>query len=179
MKIYTKTGDTGTTSLVGGKRVTKSDIRLEAYGTVDELNAFTGDLINEITDEEDKNLLTFIQNKLFVVGSKLASDEDCKIELPGITPEDIAKIEQRIDKIEEELPRHNKFILPGGTPAACKAHICRTVTRRAERNMSRMAEKSKAGDNEMAFINRLSDYFFVLSRYCNIKADCKESFWGE
>lgn len=179
MKIYTKTGDAGTTSLVGGKRVPKSDVRLEAYGTVDELNAFIGDLINEITDAEDKKLLIFIQNKLFVVGSKLACEEESNIKLPGITHEDIEKIEKRIDTIETTLPKHNKFILPGGTPAACKAHICRTVARRAERNICRLAEQSKVDAEETAFINRLSDYFFVLSRHCNISAGNTETYWGE
>lgn len=179
MKIYTKTGDTGTTSLVGGKRVPKSDIRLEAYGTVDELNAFIGDLINTITDEKDKTLLTRIQNKLFVVGSKLASDEEWQAKLPGIQTCDIEKIENRIDEIETVLPRHNKFILPGGTAAACKAHICRTVARRAERNISRLAEHCKVGAEEAAYINRLSDYFFVLSRYCNIIAGSEEKFWED
>ena len=179
MKIYTKTGDAGTTSLVGGKRVPKSDVRLEAYGTVDELNAFIGDLINEITDAEDKKLLIFIQNKLFVVGSKLACEEESNIKLPGITPEDIEKIEKRIDTIETTLPKHNKFILPGGTPAACKAHICRTVARRAERNIYRLAEQSKVDAEETAFINRLSDYFYVLSRHCNISAANTETYWGE
>lgn len=177
MKIYTKTGDAGTTSLVGGRRVPKSDIRLDAYGTVDELNAFIGDLINEITDAEDKKLLTFIQDKLFVVGSKLACEEESNIKLPGITAADIAKIEKRIDAIEAVLPRHNKFILPGGTAAACKAHICRTVARRAERNICRLDEVSKVGAEEIAFINRLSDYFFVLSRMCNYSAGCEETFW--
>lgn len=177
MKIYTKTGDAGTTSLVGGKRVPKSDVRLEAYGTVDELNAFIGDLLGAVSDGEDRALLVFIQDKLFVEGSKLACNEDCNIELPGITAADIAKIEKRIDAIEAVLPRHNKFILPGGTAAACKAHICRTVARRAERNICRLDEVSKVGAEEIAFINRLSDYFFVLSRMCNYSAGCEETFW--
>lgn len=179
MKIYTKTGDAGTTSLVGGTRVSKSDIRLEAYGTLDELNAFIGDLLNAVTDETDRELLIFIQNKLFVAGSKLACEEECNIKLPGITRQDIEKIEQRIDSIESILPKHNKFVLPGGTEAASKAHICRTVARRAERNICRLAEQSKVDAEEIAFINRLSDYLFVLSRLCNVTAGHKEVFWGE
>lgn len=178
--VYTKTGDKGTTSLVGGKRVVKAHVRLDAYGTIDELNAFTGSLICEIDDENDLKVLSYIQHKLFTVGSYLATETEA---IPPkaasiITEKDIALLENEMDKIDNELPRLRQFVLPGGSESAARAHICRTVCRRAERCIYRVKEEYPVDENIMTFINRLSDYFFLLSRKeCNKKGE--EIFWNQ
>lgn len=177
MKVYTKTGDGGTTSLVGGKRVSKFDQRLEAYGTVDELNSFVGDLITVMKSDEDRALLCFIQNKLFVMGSNLACEGDCGVKLQKLDKSDYERLEKRIDAMDKLLPRLSRFVLPGGVKAAAKAHICRTVSRRAEREICRLAESCDVDENIKIFTNRLSDYFFVLSRYCNFIENSEEIFW--
>lgn len=178
--VYTKTGDKGTTSLVGGKRVVKAHVRLDAYGTIDELNAFTGSLICEIDDENDLKVLSYIQHKLFTVGSYLATETEA---IPPkaasiITEKDIALLENEMDKMDSELPRLRQFVLPGGSESAARAHICRTVCRRAERCIYRVKEEYPVDENIMTFINRLSDYFFLLSRKeCNKKGE--EIFWNQ
>jgi cob(I)alamin adenosyltransferase len=178
--IYTKTGDKGTTSLVMGTRVRKTHIRLEAYGTIDELNSFIGWLNCEIMDEEHHNFLLYIQHKLFTIGSFLATETEVKQPKAAsiISENDITRIETQIDQIDAQLPRLNRFVLPGGNEAASRAHICRTVTRRAERIVYRVAEEFPVAENVVIFLNRLSDYFFVLARLESNKSS-KEIFWEQ
>ncbi len=180
-KIYTKTGDQGQTSLVGGKRVSKYDVRLEAYGTVDELNAYLGMLIAALpVSSSDTETLQFVQNKLFVIGSYLATDTTFTElrEASRMKAEDVERIERRIDEIDRVLPPLNRFILPGGVPAAIKAHICRTVCRRAERRICEVSDQYEVDDFILRFMNRLSDYLFVLSRFMNIEEGIKEIYWN-
>lgn len=177
MKIYTKGGDSGTTSLVGGTRVCKHCTKIEAYGTIDELNCFIGDLLTILKSEEDIKLLQKIQNWLFNAGSILAAEESVVEKMPKITSEHISEIENRIDAIDLQLPKHRKFILPSGVPSATKASICRSVARRAERCICALKSEENTDGNVLKIINRLSDYFFVLSRYCNIIEKKEEIFW--
>ena len=171
--LYTMPGDKGTTSLVGGQRPTKNDPRLAAYGTVDELNAHIGLLRQTGNRSEDDALLLFIQNKLFDIGSYLATDTSFTQlrEASRLCPEDIARIEDRIDTLDATVPPLHAFLLPGGTAAAAQAHICRTVCRRAQEVL--------VDENIMKFINRLSDYFFVLARFNNYTAKQDEIFWDK
>lgn len=178
-KIYTGGGDGGTTSLVGGQRVSKADSRIESYGTVDELNSFIGLLITHVQDQQDRDFLFFVQHKLFTIGSSLATDQDnteLKIE-SKVTPESIRRIEQEIDRIDENLPKMKAFVLPGGSMSASLAHVCRTVCRRAERRIYTLAEDSTVEKEILTFINRLSDYFFVLARMENTKNGGNEIIW--
>lgn len=180
MKIYTKTGDAGKTGLIGGTRVSKSDARLEAYGTVDELNAYIGYLISLLENQDIKAFLLDIQHKLFVVGSHLATDQ-AKTQLKAasiLKAEDVRKIEIEIDRMNADLPPLKKFVLPGGSQIAASSHICRAVSRRAERKIIRLVEEGLQIDEEiLQYINRLSDYFFILSRYLNVNQGFKEIFW--
>ena len=179
--LYTLTGDKGTTSLVGGQRITKNDPRLEAYGTIDELNSHIGLLRQMDNEPDDDTLLLFIQNKLFVVGSYLATDTSFTQlrEASRLHPDDIARIENRIDTLDETVPPLNAFLLPGGTTAAAQAHVCRTVCRRAERRICQVAQEIQIDENIMKFINRLSDYFFVLARFNNYVQKQQEIFWDK
>lgn len=180
MKVYTRTGDKGQTSLVGGQRVSKCCERLESYGTVDELNSHIGVLITYCTAENDIAFLTDVQGKLFVVGGYLATDTSQRDVRPGniVTPEMVQAIEHEIDRLQEQLPPLRLFILPGGSRAASFAHVCRTVCRRAERCMLRLAETgADVDDNVTAYINRLSDYFFVLARKLNVDANISDTIW--
>jgi cob(I)alamin adenosyltransferase len=179
--IYTKTGDKGTTSLVGGARVPKTHVRLEAYGTVDELNSHLGLLQTYLTDEADKKLVYRVQNKLFSVGSYLATDQS-KTELrmeSRIEDEDLELLEHAIDVIDNELPPLNSFILPGGDRGAAVCHICRTVCRRAERRILVLAEECEIEPRVTAFVNRLSDYLFILARKLNQLTNTDEIFWDK
>lgn len=181
-KIYTRTGDQGKTSLASGQRVSKSCSRLEAYGTIDELNAHLGLLVSSLSNENtEREFLTQIQRMLFSVGGNLAtSPESDKPLAPKkcVAPTDVQAIEQRIDHTLSNLPLIRAFILPGGSQAACQAHVCRTVCRRAERNILRLAEEGEYVDEQvMAYVNRLSDYFFVLSRLLNKEAGVEEIKW--
>lgn len=179
--LYTATGDKGTTSLVGGKRVSKSDVRLEAYGTTDELNAHIGLLVAMMSEGDDKTLLRRIQDNLFVVGSALATDLS-STQLHDASKLDVAEIslvEQRIDALDTIVPPLCKFVLPGGDKAAAQAHVCRTVCRRAERCVCALAAEHPIADNVLCYINRLSDYFFVLARYINHITNTRECFWGD
>ncbi|MFZ5429716.1 MAG: cob(I)yrinic acid a,c-diamide adenosyltransferase [Bacteroidota bacterium] len=165
-KIYTKTGDDGTTGLVGGNRVRKSNLRLDAYGTVDELNAHIGYLQSMMTDNSVIELLLEVQNKLFVIGSKLASDEKGKeitnsLECGG---SGIERLERAIDEYDSELKPLSHFILPAGSAEVSYCHIARTVCRRAERRVVQLAENSPVEEMIIQYLNRLSDYLFVLSR---------------
>lgn len=178
--VYTKTGDKGTTTLVGGTRVPKTHIRLEAYGTIDELNAQLGLLLTYITDEEDSVFVLWIQNKLFSVGSHLATDQEKTTlrEASVITPEDILKVEEEIDRIDNQLPPLKAFVIPGGGRGAAVCHVCRTVCRNAERRILFLSEEYTVSPEVLAFVNRLSDYLFVLSRKLNINEKRGEIFWN-
>ena len=176
--IYTRTGDAGKTSLVGGTRVPKTHARLEAYGTVDELNSFLGLLAARLT-ADDLAFVQWIQNELFVVGSYLATDSE-KTELRAasiITPEYVAKMEAEIDRLDSLVPPLTAFVLPGGDEGAALCHVCRTVCRRAERRILALAEEVAVSAELLAFINRLSDYLFVLSRKINMDNKKDEIFW--
>ena len=180
MKIYTKTGDRGETSLVGGQRVSKCCERLESYGTVDELNAHIGLLITHCTDAADQTFLTRVQSALFVVGGYLATDTTQRPVRTGniVTADMVASVEQEIDRLEEALPPLRLFILPGGCAAASQAHVCRTVCRRAEREILRLAATgAEVDDLVLAYVNRLSDYFFVLARKLNADAGVPDIVW--
>lgn len=178
--VYTKTGDKGTTSLVGGQRVSKSHIRLEAYGTIDELNSFIGLLMCSIHDQSDRKVLSFIQNKLFNIGSYLATDAsttDVK-NASLIADKDINLLEFQIDEIDSQLPPLSQFVLPGGCESAARAHICRTVCRRAERLIFKITNEYAVDEDITIFVNRLSDYFFLLARKeCNKNG--KEIYWNQ
>ena len=180
MKIYTKTGDKGTTSLVGGTRVPKTHIRLEAYGTVDELNSNLGLLITYLLDGKDKDFLQQVQDRLFAGGSPLATDRE-KMELKEasiISAEQVEMGEREIDRLDTLLPPLSAFILPGGSRGAAVCHVCRTVCRRAERRILALAEQVEIASELLAYVNRLSDYLFVLSRKMNQDDKKGEIFWN-
>ena len=167
MKIYTKTGDEGMTSLVGGKRVKKCCARLDSYGSVDELNSFIGLLVTYITDEADIAFLQKIQGELFMVGGSLATDLSVSEARCEVTQAMISDIESEIDRLSVLLPPLRSFVVPGGSRAAALAHVCRTVCRRAERCVFALIEEGGAVEENVAvYLNRLSDYFFVLARKC-------------
>ena len=178
--VYTKTGDKGTTALVGGTRVPKTHIRLEAYGTVDELNANIGLLMTYLNEVRDRNFLEKVQDKLFAVGSHLATDRE-KTSLHDasvISWEDVEQIENEIDAADEILPQLRSFVLPGGARGAAVCHICRTVCRRAERRILALSESCTISPELLAYVNRLSDYLFVLSRKINLNEGKEEIFWN-
>jgi cob(I)alamin adenosyltransferase len=178
--VYTKTGDAGTTALIGGSRVPKTHARLEAYGTVDELNSFIGLLATYVVSEADRQFLLGIQNKLFSVGSYLATDQqrtDVR-QASVISAADVEQIEEQIDAIDSQLPPLRAFVIPGGSRASSVCHVCRTVCRRAERRILSMAEDYPISSELLSYVNRLSDYFFVLSRKLNLDADKEEIFWN-
>ncbi|MFA6702224.1 MAG: cob(I)yrinic acid a,c-diamide adenosyltransferase [Dysgonamonadaceae bacterium] len=178
--IYTKGGDKGTTSLVGGTRVPKTHIRLESYGTIDELNSHIGWLICAIEEPESVDILSFIQNRLFDIGSNLATETESMPprEKPLVTEESIQMIEHEIDRLDAELPPLKRFILPGGSEVGARAHICRTICRRAERNVYRVADEYPVDQSVLSYLNRLSDYFFVLARRESNKRG-KEIYWEQ
>lgn len=180
MKIYTRTGDAGQTSLVGGKRVSKASERLEAYGTVDELNSHLGLLA--ATDgiyPASVSFLQSIQNRLFNLGAYLATDNSTDPTLlpAGITPGEIDRLEKEIDSLEATLPPLNSFILPGGCPAACQANIARTVCRRAERRVIALGKAATVHPLAISYLNRLSDYLFNLGRHLNNLTATPEQPW--
>jgi len=179
MKIYTKTGDNGQTGLIGGTRVSKSDVRIEAYGTVDELNSFIGMLMCYDAVGLQKQVLESIQNKLFVIGSNLATDQSATqiSEKSIISESDIAKIENEIDKMNAELPELRAFILPGGSFEGSFCHICRTISRRAERRIVDLGSLYGVDNHIIVYVNRLSDYFFTLARYISLNISAKEILW--
>ena len=163
MKIYTKGGDQGETSLYGGRRVLKDNLRIEAYGTVDELNAFIG-LLAANVKEAHADFLLKIQNNLFNCGSSLAADPLKKLDTPSISEKDIGQIESEIDNMTSRLEPLKYFILPGGSQEISYAHMCRTVCRRAERRVISLNREEEVDPLIIKFLNRLSDYFFVLAR---------------
>ena len=178
MKIYTKTGDKGTTSLIGGTKVSKSHIRIESYGTVDELNSFIGLCIDCINDTKSKITLKEIQDRLFTIGSSLASDpEKSKMKIPDLKEDDVTLLENEMDKMNEHLPEMKSFILPGGLAANSICHIARCVCRRAERLAVALSENEPVEPLVIKYLNRLSDYLFVLSRKISRDADAEEIPW--
>lgn len=179
VRIYTKTGDDGTTGLIGGSRVKKYNIQLEAYGTVDELNSNIGLVLSAVEDKTIRQVLTEVQSKLFVIGAHLAMDENAgamREQLP-CTEDDIAMLEKQMDSMFEVLPKLDHFILPTGCLASGFAHVARTVCRRAERRIVELSEQKDVDPNLVKFINRLSDYLFVLSRKLNYDQNIAETPW--
>ncbi len=165
MKVYTKTGDKGLTSLFGGQRVPKHHIRIEAYGTVDELNSYIGLIRDQDIDENSIKSLIEIQDRLFTVGSILATEPgNTKVKVPQLKAEDITFLEKEMDKMNEHLPEMRSFVLPGGHTTVSYCHITRCVCRRAERLISHLAEIETIDGMVLQYLNRLSDYLFVLSR---------------
>lgn len=181
IKIYTKTGDKGKTSLLGGQRVEKNHERIEAYGTVDELNSFLGMVLNYNIPEYDKNLISFIQNKLFDIGSFLAAEESCAEyplpELKSVSEDDIRHIEQAIDIFNSGLPELKNFLIPGGSSLISWCHIIRTVCRRAERRAVGISKNKDKYRNVVVFLNRLSDLFFIMARKYAKENNIDEILW--
>lgn len=179
-KIYTKTGDAGKTSLIGGTKVPKNHIRIQGYGTIDELNAFTGLLSDQLSDKHSREILQEIQDRLFTIGSSLACDPEKEIsmKIPDLKESDIFLLEGEIDQMTGKLPEMKAFILPGGHMAVSTAHICRTVCRRAERLIVELDEKEPLGQPLIIkYLNRLSDYFFVLARWTGHLLGVAEVIW--
>ena len=165
MKVYTKTGDNGETSLLGGVRISKGELQIESYGTVDELNSHIGLIRDQVNNKKTSIKLIEIQNHLFTIGSHLANDKTKnKIKLPEINEIDVNRLEDEIDKMDEKLPVMNAFILPGGHTIVSQIHIARCVCRRAERQIVRLNNEWKIPEIIIKYLNRLSDYLFVLSR---------------
>jgi len=178
MKIYTKTGDTGKTSLIGGKRVLKSDERIEAYGTVDELIAYCGLLRDSFNNDYYRNVLIRIQDKLMVAASHLAADGMAfENDLPKIYEKDVNVLEKEIDDMEEQLSPLHSFVIPGGHPTVSHCHIARTICRRAERKTISLAEITNIDPLIIKYLNRLSDFLFVLSRLISKDLNAEEIQW--
>lgn len=178
-KIYSRTGDKGETSLIGGRRVSKDHEQIEAYGTVDELNSFIGLLRDQKIDGHTGNILGIVQERLFVVESLLAIDyENLKaFDLPLITEDDIVLLEKEIDEMNLQLPELKHFVLPGGHPFSSLAHVARTICRRAERNMIKLSHNYPLDPLCVKYINRLSDYLFVLARKLNHDNNVNDIPW--
>jgi cob(I)alamin adenosyltransferase len=178
MKIYTRKGDSGYTLLIDGKIVYKHNLSVAAYGTIDELNSFLGLLKDYIDDEKIKDVLNTIQLKLFSIGSILASGENQNIsEKVKIEKKDVEYIELEIDRLNEYLPELKNFIIPGGHKTSSYSHVCRSICRRAERKISELNKNSSVDPNILAYVNRLSDFFFVLSRFLKHSDNVSESYW--
>jgi len=192
-KIYTKTGDLGITSLFGGKRLSKNDTRVEAYGTVDELNSLLGMIIADLNysssasreASSNKNSpqgriikkLLRVQEELFALGTDLASPDDLKTKVPRAKKPFITRLEQEIDSWDKNLPKLRNFILPSGSPIGSKLHLARSIARRAERSIAALSQTEKINRNTQIYINRLSDWLFVLARYVNKLENQKENIW--
>ncbi|MDO5509441.1 MAG: cob(I)yrinic acid a,c-diamide adenosyltransferase [Weeksellaceae bacterium] len=184
MKIYTKTGDKGTTSLYGGTKVSKADLRIESYGTTDELNSAIGCIMAHTQKEDVHNALISIQKQLFVLGAELATPPDKLFLANGksrigktLQEEDITALENHIDQMESELPALQKFILPGGGAAAAHAHLARTICRRAERRVVALKNEDEVRKLLVIYLNRLSDYLFVLARKLSKDAGIPDTEW--
>lgn len=176
-KIYTRTGDDGSTGLFGGARLPKHHIRIEAYGTVDELNSVIGWSMSFVDDVALLEYLQMIQSRLFTIGSNLASDPEKEMITPDLTDEDIKSLEESIDMMQGNLPVLKHFILPGGSSSVSAAHLARTVCRRAERRCVALAFESEVDPKIILYLNRLSDYFFVLARWLGHKEGIEEIKW--
>lgn len=178
MKIYTRTGDKGETSLIGGTRVPKFHLRIECYGTVDELNSYIGLIGCQDIDTHAKQMLKEIQDRLFTIGSSLAADpEKSRMKIPDLHAEDITLLEQEMDQMNEVLPDLKHFILPGGNTVVSYCHIARCICRRAERLTVQLATESEVDDQVTIYLNRLSDYLFVLGRKLGFDANADENVW--
>ncbi|MDC0204535.1 cob(I)yrinic acid a,c-diamide adenosyltransferase [Flavobacteriales bacterium] len=178
MKVYTKKGDTGKTQLLGGSIVSKNHIRLECYGTIDELNAFIGNIYDQQLSKQHKLILLAIQNQLFNLGSIISCDgTKQRIALPNISEANIEVLEAEIDKMDAYLPKLKSFILPSGHDIASKCHIARTICRRTERNLVALAETTEINPLHLKYLNRLSDYLFVLARDILFSSGSKEIQW--
>jgi len=178
MKIYTKKGDTGTTQLIGGTHVPKHHLRIEAYGTMDELNSWIGYVCGLIERKHHQDVLREIQDRLFTIGSLLASDPDkAKMNLPDILESDVLLLEKEIDIMQDALPELKSFLLPGGNQANAACHITRCVCRRAERLTVQLNETQKVAPLVLQYLNRLSDYLFVLARKISAEAGAEEIPW--
>jgi len=178
MKIYTKRGDRGSTSLFGGKQVSKASPRTEAYGTVDELNAVVGVVRSLQPPRAIDAILSSIQEDLFMLGAELASPrQQAKNRVRHLEPIDIQRLESSIDAIEAKLPPLKSFILPGGSPVGAQLHIARTVCRRMERRLVLLSRRASTNPAALGYVNRLSDLFFVLSRLANAEAGTREVLW--
>ena len=178
-KVYTRTGDKGQTSIIGGFRVSKASERLEAYGTVDELSSHLGLLAALLPDGEDKTLIIRIQNNLFDLCSNLATDQSKTplYDSAKLADGEIELLEQEVDRIMKLLPERQGFILPGGCQAAAQAHVCRTVCRRAERRIVALSEVAQISPETLQYVNRLSDYLFVLAKKINFNTNVSEIVW--
>ena len=178
-KVYTRRGDMGETSLVGGQRVSKASARLEAYGTVDELSSHLGLLAAMLADGSDKEMIIRIQNCLFNVCTNLATDQEQTELYPSayLPDGEIEAMEQKVDEIMKMLHERQGFVLPGGTKEAAQAHVCRTVCRRAERRIVALSEVAKITPSVLQYVNRLSDYLFVLAKKINFNANHSEIVW--
>ena len=178
MKIYTKTGDAGQTGLIGGTRVSKADLRIEAYGTVDELNSYIGLVRDQPVNEKRQAILLEIQDRLFTIGSSLAADpEKSKMKIPDLHAGDIALLEQEIDTMTSTLPELRSFILPGGHTAISFGHVARCVCRRAERLCIALQEREFVAELVGKYLNRLSDYLFTLCRAMHQDLQIEETPW--
>jgi cob(I)alamin adenosyltransferase len=178
MKIYTKTGDLGTTSLFGGKRVSKSDLRIDTYGTVDELNSWIGVLRDQQVNKERKTVLVAIQDRLFTIGSILATEPgNTKVKIPALQEDDVIYLEKQIDELETTLQPMRSFVLPGGHESVSFAHVARTVCRRAERITIALNHAEPINPLVIKYLNRLSDYIFVLSRKMTDELGAEETPW--
>jgi cob(I)alamin adenosyltransferase len=181
MKIYTKTGDKGETGLFGAGRISKDSLRIDTYGTIDELNSFIGMAITEVKEKDIIELLLKIQNELFLVGTDLATpnfEKDEKLKIKRVPAEYHLNLEKEIDKYEDKLDALKNFILPGGSKSASFLHICRTICRRAERKVVALSKKEKVNENIPVYLNRLSDLFFVLSRIENKAQNIPDTIWN-
>ncbi|MEQ8908103.1 MAG: cob(I)yrinic acid a,c-diamide adenosyltransferase [Vicingaceae bacterium] len=178
MKIYTKKGDSGTTSLIGGTRVPKHHLRIESYGTVDELNSYMGLIRDHNKNDAIKKVILEIQDRLFTIGSHLATDPGkSKMKLPELFDSDVSFLENEIDKMDDELEPMRSFVLPGGDPVISSTHIARCVCRRAERIAVHLSETEKVDELIIRYLNRLSDYLFTLSRKLSKDLKVKEEPW--
>lgn len=177
MKIYTKKGDAGETSLFGGKRLPKSHLRIEAYGNTDELNSCLGLLRDHLEDEQLREELFVIQHRLFDMGSRLAVDPEKELPVPDIHDSDIEMLEKAIDRMDGELPPLKNFILPGGHPVVSHCHVARCVCRRAERRVVALAQEEQTSELIIRYLNRLSDYLFVLARKLGKDLGAEEVVW--
>lgn len=178
MKIYTKTGDEGQTSLFGGKRVSKAELRINTYGTVDELNSWIGMLRDQDVNSGRVNTLIAIQDRLFTMGSMLATEPgNQKVKIPTLSESDIEALEKEIDTLDETLPPMRSFVLPGGHPSVSTGHIARTVCRRAERLVIELHHHEPVDPLVIKYLNRLSDYLFVLTRKMSQDLNAEETPW--
>lgn len=178
MKIYTRTGDEGMTSLFGGTRLPKHHVRIEAYGSLDEVNAWIGLVRDQVSDENTAAVLKKIQDRLFAIGSHLAASPDKKLPLPEVTGEDIKLLEDEMDHMTTQVSPLKHFILPGGHKRVSEIHLARTVCRRAERRVMALHQESPVEPVILVFLNRLSDYLFILGRWTAHQLGIEEIKWN-